>query len=101
MTLSTKTEKIFLCAHTKMSLPMVSDVTSQTAAYASFGFFFAAAIAWMDVVRYVIARMVNVNRNGGAYYLLSAVFTSVLAIFLMMTLRRVGVLRNGARVTSD
>lgn len=101
MILSTKTEKFFCVFILNMSLALASDITSQTAAYASFGFFFAAAIAWMDVVRYAISQLVNVSRNGGAYYLLSAVFTSVLAIILLMTLRRVGVLRNGARVTSD
>lgn len=79
-----------------MSLALVGDITTQTAMFASAGFFFASAIAWMDVVRYVISQMVNVNRNGGAYYLLSAVFTSLLAIFIMMSLRRVGVV-NGSR----
>jgi hypothetical protein len=38
---------------------------------------------------------VNVSRNGGPYYLLSAIFTSLLAIILMNVLRRTG-LSNGA-----
>jgi len=54
----------------------------------SAGFFFATAIAWMDVIRYVIARMVNVSKNGGSYYLLSAVFTTLLSIVVMMILAR-------------
>lgn len=77
-----------------MSLAFVGDVSSQTVQYASAGFFFAAAIAWMDVVRFVISRLVNVSRNGGAYYLMSAVFTSLLAIFTLMVLRRVGLANN-------
>jgi uncharacterized membrane protein required for colicin V production len=54
----------------------------------SAGFFFATAIAWMDVIRYVIARLVNVSKNGGSYYLLSAVFTTLLSIVVMMILAR-------------
>ena len=95
MTLWTSNE-IFLSVNIKMSLALVGDVTTQTAMFASAGFFFASAIAWMDVVRYLISQLVNVNRNGGAYYLLSAIFTSLLAIFIMMSLRRVGVV-NGSR----
>jgi hypothetical protein len=54
----------------------------------SAGFFFATAIAWMDVIRWVISQLVNVNKNGGNYYLLSAVFTTLLSIVVMMTLAR-------------
>ena len=78
-----------------MSMAIVGDITTQTASYATFGFFFAAAIAWMDVIRYMISQLVNVSRNGGPYYLLSAIFTSLLAIIMMNVLRRAG-LSNGA-----
>jgi hypothetical protein len=48
------------------------------------GFSFASAIAWMDVVRWVISQIVQVNKNGGQYYVLSALFTTLLAIIVFM-----------------
>ena len=70
-----------------MSIAQVaSEFTSQSANFVVAGFSFGAAIAWMDLVRYVIAQVVSVPKNGGSYYLLSAVFTTLLAIvvFLLM-----------------
>jgi hypothetical protein len=48
------------------------------------GFSFASAIAWMDVVRWMISQIVQVNKNGGQYYVLSALFTTLLAIIVFM-----------------
>ena len=48
------------------------------------GFSFASAIAWMDVVRWIISQVVQVNKNGGKYYILSALFTTLLAIIVFM-----------------
>ena len=53
------------------------------------GFSFASAIAWMDVVRWIITHTIKVSGSGGKYYLLSAVFTTVLAIIVFMILSRV------------
>ena len=44
------------------------------------GFSFAAAVAWMDAVRYLISQVVQVSKNGGQYYVLSALFTTLLSI---------------------
>ena len=44
------------------------------------GFSFASAIAWMDAVRWVISQVVKVPRNGGQYYFLTALFTTLLAV---------------------
>lgn len=44
------------------------------------GFSFAAAIAWMDAVRWMISQVVKVPKNGGQYYLLTALFTTLLAV---------------------
>ena len=54
----------------------------------SAGFFFATAIAWMDVIRWTISQLVNVAKNGGSYYLLSAVFTTLLSVIVLMILQR-------------
>lgn len=54
----------------------------------SAGFFFATAIAWMDVIRWSISQLVNVSKNGGTYYFLSAVFTTLLSFIVLMALAR-------------
>lgn len=51
------------------------------------GFSFASAIAWMDVVRWLISQIVQVNKNGGQYYILSALFTTLLAIIVFMLVK--------------
>lgn len=53
------------------------------------GFSFASAIAWMDVVRFIISQVVQVNKNGGQYYILSALFTTLLAIVVYMAIKAV------------
>jgi len=53
------------------------------------GFSFASAIAWMDVVRFIISQVVQVSKNGGQYYVLSALFTSLLAIVVYLAIKAV------------
>lgn len=53
------------------------------------GFSFASAIAWMDVVRWIISQVVQVSKNGGQYYVLSALFTTLLAIVVYMVIKAV------------
>lgn len=55
------------------------------------GFSFASAIAWMDVVRWIISQVVQVSKNGGQYYVLSALFTTLLAIVVYMVIKAVAV----------
>lgn len=51
------------------------------------GFAFASAVAWMDVVRWIISQVVQVGKNGGQYYILSALFTTLLAIIVFMAMK--------------
>jgi hypothetical protein len=51
------------------------------------GFAFASAVAWMDVVRWIISQVVQVGKNGGQYYILSALFTTLLAIVVFMAIK--------------
>jgi hypothetical protein len=51
------------------------------------GFSFAAAVAWMDAVRFMISQVVQVSKNGGQYYVLSALFTTLLSILVYMVLK--------------
>lgn len=52
------------------------------------GFAFASAIAWMDVVRWFISQIVQVSKNGGQYYVLSALFTTLLSIIVFMLIKK-------------
>ena len=67
---------------------IVSTAAGTFAPSVSAGFFFATAIAWMDVSRYSISQLVNVSKNGGGYYLMSAVFTTLLSVIVLMILAR-------------
>jgi len=51
------------------------------------GFSFASAVAWMDVVRWIIGQVINVNKNGGNYYLLTALMTTVLAVLVFIIIK--------------
>jgi hypothetical protein len=53
------------------------------------GFSFASAVAWMDVVRWIISQVINVNKNGGNYYLLTALMTTVLAVVVFVITKAV------------
>ena len=67
---------------------IVSTAAGTFAPSVSAGFFFATAIAWMDVIRWTISQLVNVSKNGGSYYLLSAIFTTLLSVIVLMILAR-------------
>ena len=44
------------------------------------GFSFASAIAWMDAVRWMLSQLISVKSNGGQYYVLTALLTTLLAV---------------------
>jgi uncharacterized membrane protein required for colicin V production len=67
---------------------IVSGAAGAFAPSVSAGFFFATAIAWMDVIRYSISQLVNVSKNGGSYYWMSAIFTTLLSVIVLMILAR-------------
>jgi|SRR5210317_1539546 hypothetical protein len=46
------------------------------------GFSFAAAMSWMDFVRWVITQVVKVPKNGGSQYALTALFTTLLSVIV-------------------
>lgn len=53
------------------------------------GFAFASAVAWMDVVRFLISTIVSVNKSSSNYYLLSALFTTLLSILVFLLIKKV------------
>ena len=53
------------------------------------GFSFAAALSWMDLVRWTVNQVVKVNKNGGMTYTLTALFTTLLSILVYVGISRV------------
>ena len=64
------------------------ELKSESSSAIVAGFGFASAIAWMDVVRWLLSTVVNVKQNGGSYYLLTALFTTLLAVISIMVVQR-------------
>jgi len=55
------------------------------------GFSFASAIAWMDVVRWLIGKIStgNMNKTTGTYYLLTALLTTILAVLVFIFIKSI------------
>ena len=68
---------------------VATQVESQALNAVVAGFSFAAAIAWMDVVRFLISTLVVINKNNPNYYILSALFTTVLAVVVYVVIKNV------------
>jgi hypothetical protein len=51
------------------------------------GFSFASAIAWFELVKSIVSNVVQVNKSGTTYYLLSAIFTTLLSILVFMAVK--------------
>ena len=52
------------------------------------GFSFAAAISWLDLVRWSINQIVRVQKNGGLHYGLTALFTTLLSVVVFLVISR-------------
>ena len=52
------------------------------------GFSFAAALSWMDMVRWLVNQVVKVNKNAGMNYTLTALLTTLLAIVVFIVISR-------------
>lgn len=66
---------------------LFNTVESQSLNSVVTGFSFAAAIAWMDVVRWIIANVIKVNKSSGSFTILAALLTTVLAAVVYMVLK--------------
>ena len=53
------------------------------------GFSFAAAMSWMDFVRWTITQIIKVPKNGGAQYALTALLTSLLSVVVFLAISRI------------
>lgn len=52
------------------------------------GFSFAAAMSWMDFIRWSITQIVRVPKNGGLQYALTAILTSLLSVIVFLVISR-------------
>jgi len=52
------------------------------------GFSFAAALSWMDLVRWMTHQVVKVQKNSGMNYAITALITTLLSIVVYMVLAR-------------
>lgn len=68
---------------------LATMVESQSLNAVVAGFSFASAVAWMDVVRWIISQVINVNKNGGNYYFLTALLTTILAVVVFVITKAV------------
>ena len=69
-------------------MPTVNLVTqelqSQTLNSIVAGFSFAAAMSWMDFVRWTITQIIKVPKNGGSQYVLTALLTTLLSVVIYL-----------------
>jgi hypothetical protein len=65
------------------------SVESQSLNIMAAGFTFAAAIAWMDVVRAIVNLVVKTNKNGVVNSALTALLTTLLSVVVYIVLKRV------------
>lgn len=69
---------------------VAQDVRVQSLNAVSAGFGFAAALAWLDFIRWAISSIIRVKANGGSYFLMSALLTTLLAVVAVMMIMRFG-----------
>ena len=67
----------------------VRELESQSLNAIVMGFSFAAALSWMDLVRWIVNQVVKVNKNGGMNYTLTAMLTTLLSILVYIGISRV------------
>jgi|UniRef100_A0AB38ZMC7 di/tricarboxylate transporter len=53
------------------------------------GFSFAAAMSWMDFIRWLITQIVKVPKNGGTHYALVAILTTLLSVIVFMVISQI------------
>jgi hypothetical protein len=72
----------------KTTLSLASQVENQALNSIVAGFSFASAIAYMDLVRWALSTLIKVNKNGGQYYLMTALLTTLISIVVFMVVKR-------------
>ena len=68
---------------------VTQELQTQTLNSIVAGFSFAAAMSWMDFVRWVITQLVKVPKNSGSQYVLTAILTTLISIIVFMIISRI------------
>lgn len=63
---------------------VIQEVKSTSLNAVVAGFAFAAAISWLDVVRWLVNTVIDMPKTSGGYYVLSALLTTLLAVLIYM-----------------
>lgn len=53
------------------------------------GFYFASAVAWMDVVRAVLTKTVKVKNNSQNFFALTALVTTIISVIVTMIVSKI------------
>ena len=64
---------------------LTKELQSQSLNSVVAGFSFAAAISWLDLVRWAINQIVRVQKNGGLHY---GLFTTLLSVVVYLVIAR-------------
>lgn len=72
----------------KTAMKVAEGVKSDTLNFVVAGFSFAAAVAWMDLIRWAVANIVKVKQNGATYFLLTALLTTLISVLVFVTVNR-------------
>lgn len=52
------------------------------------GFAFASAIAWLDVVRWMVSSFIDMPKTSGPYFVVSALLTTLVSVLVYMIISR-------------
>ena len=53
------------------------------------GFYFASAVAWMDVIRAVLTKSIKVKNNSQSFFALTAIITTLISVLVSMVISRI------------
>ena len=68
---------------------VTQELQTQTLNSIVAGFSFAAAMSWIDFIRWVISQVVKAPKNGGSQYALTALLTSLISVIVFMVVSRI------------
>lgn len=72
----------------KTVMKVAEGVKSDSLNFVVAGFSFAAAVAWMDLIRWAVANIVKVKQNGATYFLLTALLTTLISVLVFVMVSR-------------
>lgn len=67
---------------------VINEVKSNSLNAVVGGFAFASAIAWLDVVRWMVSSFIEIPKTSGPYFMLSALLTTLISVIVYMIISR-------------